>query len=97
VQTTPWVQNLTQLKKCLISTCFTFVQIYELYGYGQYKMHGSFINVLANVNQTQSIWPHVSTKSLSNNWCVPKAMIEYKLFYITWNVNHDHVQFMTFN
>ncbi len=52
VQTPPWVQNLTQLKKCLISTCFTFVQIYELYGYGKYKMHGSFINVLANESNT---------------------------------------------
>ncbi len=55
MQTPQLVQNLTQFLKCLISTCFTFVQIYELYGYGQYKMHGSFINVLANVNQTQSI------------------------------------------
>jgi hypothetical protein len=55
VQTPPLVQNLTQLKKCLISICFTFVQIYELYDYGQYKMHGNFINVFANVNQTQSI------------------------------------------
>jgi hypothetical protein len=60
-------------------------------------MHGSFINVLTNVNQTQSIWPHVSTKSLGNNCCVPKAMVEYKLLYISRNVNHDHVQFMTFN
>jgi hypothetical protein len=62
MQTPPLVQNLMQLKKCLILTCFTFVQIYELYGYGQYKMFSSFINVLANVNQTQSTWEYVSTK-----------------------------------
>jgi hypothetical protein len=27
----------------------------KLYGYRQYKMHGNVINVLANVDQTQSI------------------------------------------
>jgi hypothetical protein len=30
-----------------------FAQIYKFQRYGQYKMHGSVINVLANVNQTQ--------------------------------------------
>jgi hypothetical protein len=34
-----------------------FAQIYELHKYGQYKMHGIVINVLTNVNQTQSILP----------------------------------------
>ncbi len=32
----------------------------KFYGYGQYKMHGSVINVLANVDQTQLILSHLS-------------------------------------
>jgi hypothetical protein len=51
----PLVQKLTQLKEHIISSCLTFVQIYKLYGYGQYRMHGSVINVLIDMNQTQSI------------------------------------------
>jgi hypothetical protein len=31
----------------------------KLYGYGQYKMRGSVINVLANVHQTQLILSHL--------------------------------------
>jgi hypothetical protein len=46
-----------QLKEHIISSCLAFPQIYKLYGYGQYKMHGSVINVPIDVNQTQSILP----------------------------------------
>jgi len=48
----PLVQKLTQLEECIILSCFAFAQIYKLYGYGQYKMHGNFINVFAHVNKT---------------------------------------------
>jgi hypothetical protein len=51
----PSIQKLTQLEECFISPC----QIYKLKGYGQYKMHGSVINVPTNVDQTQSILPHL--------------------------------------
>ncbi len=47
----PLVQKLTQLKKRFISPRFTFVQIYKLQRYMQYKMHGIVINVFANVDQ----------------------------------------------
>ncbi len=49
------IQKLTQLEKHFISPRLAFVQIYELQGYKQYKMHGNVINVLANVDQIQSI------------------------------------------
>jgi hypothetical protein len=52
-------KKLTQLEECIISSCFVFVQIYKLKGYGQYKMHDSVINILTNVNQTQSILSHL--------------------------------------
>jgi hypothetical protein len=53
----PLVQKLTQLKEHIILTCFAFAQIYKLYGYEQYRMHGSVIKVLIDMNQTQSILP----------------------------------------
>jgi hypothetical protein len=40
-------------------TTFAFAQIYKLQRYGQYKMHGCVINVPKNVDQTQSILPHL--------------------------------------
>jgi hypothetical protein len=33
--------------------------MYKINEFGKYKMHGSIINVFTNVNQTQSIIPHV--------------------------------------
>jgi hypothetical protein len=35
----------------------TFIQIYKIYGYGRYKMHGNVINinVLVDVDRTQFI------------------------------------------
>jgi hypothetical protein len=38
----------------------------KFYGYGQYKMHDSVINVFANVDQTQSI-----LSSNETTMCVP--------------------------
>jgi hypothetical protein len=48
-------QELTWKEKCFISPCFAFAQIYKLYDYGQYRMHGIVINLLTNVDQTQLI------------------------------------------
>jgi hypothetical protein len=48
----PLVQKLTQLEEPFISRLI-FTQIYKLQGYEQYNMHDNFINVLANVDQTQ--------------------------------------------
>jgi hypothetical protein len=40
-----------------MSLHFVFAQMYKINECGKYKMHGSIINVLINVNQTQSIIP----------------------------------------
>jgi hypothetical protein len=53
------VQKLTQLNGHIISSCFAFAQIYKLYGYEQYRLHGSVINVFIDMNQIQSILPFV--------------------------------------
>jgi hypothetical protein len=42
-----------------MSSCIIFVQIYKLEKYGHYKMHGSVINVLANVDKIQSTLPRL--------------------------------------
>ncbi len=52
------VQKLTQLKERIISSYFAFAQIYKLYGYGQYRMHGNVITILKDMNQIQSILPY---------------------------------------
>jgi len=49
----------------------------KLYGYGQYKIHGSVINVLANVDQTQSILSHLSRDEATI--CDPPTSIYYFL------------------
>jgi len=51
--------KINTIKRTSISPHFAFAQIYKLQGYGQYKMHGSVINVPANVDQTQSILSHL--------------------------------------
>jgi hypothetical protein len=54
-----FVKKLNELEKRLISHHLAFVQIWQLQGYGQYSIKGNIINVLANVNFTQSILPHL--------------------------------------
>jgi hypothetical protein len=46
------ITKLTNLEECLISSWLVFAQIYNLHGYGQYKMKGGVINVATNINQT---------------------------------------------
>jgi hypothetical protein len=53
----------------------------KLYGYGQYKMHCNVINVLPNVDQTQSILSHLSHDEATI--CVfLKQHLEYKSPYM---------------
>jgi len=79
------IQKLTQLKKRFISPCFAFAQIYKLQGYGQYNMHGSVINVPENVDQIQSILPHLSHDGATIRVFL-KICLEYKSPYMSKNV-----------
>jgi len=53
--------------------------------YEQYKMHGSVVNVLANVNKIQSILPYLphdgATIGVFFKWC-----LKYKSLYMLGNV-----------
>ncbi len=71
------------MKKSYFTT-FIFVQIYKLYGYGQYKIHGNAINVLANVNQIQSILPHLPNDDVTIH--VFLKHLKYKSSYMSKNV-----------
>ena len=69
-----------------------FAQIYKIQGYGQYKMHRSIINVLANVNETQSILPHLPQDD-SIIGVFLKRRLEYKSPYLSRNVRPNLIMF----
>jgi hypothetical protein len=80
------VKKLNELEERLVSPNLTFVQIWQLQGYGQYNIKGSIINVPSNINSTQSILPcllhHEATIGLSL-----KRQMEYKSPYLIGNVH----------
>ncbi len=42
--------DINTIKRITITSCVAFVQIYNFFNYGQYKMNGSVINVPTNEN-----------------------------------------------
>jgi len=86
----PLVQKLTQLKKRFISPRLYFAQIYKLQGYGQYKIHGNVINVPTNVDQTQSILPHLPHDGATIGVFL-KRCFEYKSPYMSRNVRPNMI------
>ena len=48
------MKQLTSLEERLISPPLAFAQIHRLHNYGQYKLHGSIINVPANIDLTHA-------------------------------------------
>jgi hypothetical protein len=75
-------------------TTLAFAQIYKLQRYCQYKMHGNVINVPENVDQTQSILPHLPHDGAIICVCFKKRL-EYKSPYMSRNVHPNMV--MRFN
>jgi hypothetical protein len=67
-----------------------FCSIDKLYGFGQYKMHSSGINVPTNVNQTQSILSCLSHDDVARGVFL-KRHLEYKLLYMLGNVHPNMV------
>jgi hypothetical protein len=52
-------KQLTTLEKRLVSPHLAFAQIHELHNFGQFELHGSIINILANIDQTQCSLLHL--------------------------------------
>jgi hypothetical protein len=78
-----------ELKEQLVSPHLAFVQIWHLQGYGQYNII-NIINVLANVNITQSILPHLPHDERTIGLSLNRQM-EYKLPYLIGNVRSSHI------
>jgi hypothetical protein len=45
------------MEEHLIAPCLAVAQIFQLKGYGEYKMHGSIVNVPTNLNLVQIVLP----------------------------------------
>ncbi len=90
----PLIQKLTQLEKRFISPRLIFAQIYKLQGYGQYKIHGNVINVPTNVDQTQSILPHLPHDGATIG--VLQDLIETPSYkYLNVNIHHQWASLFT--
>ena len=69
----------------MISPRLAFGQIHKLLNYGQYKLHGSIINVPANINQTQSLLLRLPEDE-STIGILLKRRLEYKSPYMFGNI-----------
>jgi hypothetical protein len=79
------VQQLTELEERLISPRIAFAQIHKLYNFGQFKLHGSIINVLANIDQTQSLLPRLPEVGTTIGILL-KRRLEYRSPYMSGNI-----------
>jgi hypothetical protein len=61
------------------------MQIWQVEGYGQFKICGSIINVQANVNITQFILPHMLNDEATIA-LILKHGLEYKSPYLLGNI-----------
>jgi hypothetical protein len=58
-----------------------FAQIHKLHNFGQFKLHGNIINVIANIDQTQSLLPRLLEDSITIE-ILFKQCLEYKSTYM---------------
>ena len=79
------IKQFTVLEERMISPRLAFAQIHKLHNYGQYKLHGSIINVHANIDQTQSLLPRLSEDE-STIGILLKRHLEYKSPYMSGNI-----------
>jgi hypothetical protein len=80
-----FVKKLNEFKKKLVSPRLTFVQIWQLQGYGQYNIKRTIINVASNINFIQSILPRLPHDEATIGLSL-KRQIEYKSTYLIGNV-----------
>jgi hypothetical protein len=60
-----FVSMLNNIEECLITPCLAFAHIFQLEGYGQYKIHGNVVNVPTNLNLIQNVLLHMPHDDLS--------------------------------
>ena len=69
----------------MISPRLAFAQIHKSHNYGQYKLHGSIINVPTNIDQTQSLLLDL-LEDKSTIGILLKRRLEYKSPYMFRNI-----------
>jgi hypothetical protein len=84
------VSNLHELVERLITPQQAFTQIWQVERYGQFKIHGSIINVPTNVNRTQFILPHMLNDEATIG-LILKHKLEYKSPYLSRNIRLNQV------
>ena len=75
------IKQLIVLEERMISLRLEFAQIHKLHNYGKYKLHGSIINVLANIDQTQPLLSRLLKDELIIGIYL-KHCLEYKFKYM---------------
>jgi hypothetical protein len=73
------------LEERLISPRIAFAQIHKLHNFGQFKLHGSIINVPTNIDQTQSLLPRLP-KDGTTIGILLKRRLEYRSPYMSGNI-----------
>jgi hypothetical protein len=73
------------LEERLISPHIAFAQIHKLHNFGQFKLHGSIINVPANIDQTQSLQPRLLEDGTTIRILL-KRRLEYRSPYMSGNI-----------
>jgi hypothetical protein len=76
------VLDLHELEERLIPPQQAFAQIWQVEGYGQYKIRGNIINVPTNVNITQSILPRMPNDEATIG-IILKRRLEYESLYLS--------------
>jgi len=70
----------------------TFAHIYQIQGYGQFKMHGSVINVPSKLNIIQSILPRLFDDETTFGLII-KRKLEYNSFHASSNIQPNQVMY----
>jgi len=76
------ILDLHELEERLIAPQQAFTQIWQVEGYGQYKIRGIIINVPTNVNMTQPILPRMPNYETTIG-IILKCRLEYESLYIS--------------
>jgi hypothetical protein len=76
------------LEERLISQHLPFAQIRKLYNFGQFKLHGSIINMPANIDKTQLLFSHLPEDGTSIG-ILFKHSLEYKTLYTSRNLQFN--------
>jgi hypothetical protein len=86
----PFLSILFELKEIFVILKQTFADIFQVHG--QFKMHGSVINVPSNLNIIQSILPRLFDDETTFGLII-KRKLEYNSFHTSSNIQPNQVMY----